>query len=87
MKSNNTLQNISISYVSSSRDTIRYGFLDTIRAFLVSSGLAHARGRWHQCVAPAKNNFICVFIVKRAKRMRDTGRCAGCYPAAVHPNA
>jgi hypothetical protein len=26
---------------------------------------------WPACVAPAKNNFICVFIVKRDKRMRS----------------
>jgi hypothetical protein len=35
---------------------------------------------WPACVAPAKNNFICEFIVKRDKRMRDAGRCAGRYP-------
>jgi hypothetical protein len=35
---------------------------------------------WPACVAHAKNNFICVSIVKRDKRMRDAGRCAGRYP-------
>jgi hypothetical protein len=39
------------------------------------------------CVAPAKNNFVCVFIVKREKRMRDAGCSAGRYPAAEHPHA
>jgi hypothetical protein len=53
--------------------------------FLVPAGFAHARGP--ACVAPAKNNFICIFIVKRDKRMRDAGRCAGRYPAAEHPDA
>jgi hypothetical protein len=38
---------------------------------------------WSACVAPAKNNIICVFIVKRDKRMRDAGR----YPTAEHPHA
>jgi hypothetical protein len=40
---------------------------------------------WPAYVAPAKNNLICVFIVK-SKRMRDAGRCAGRYPAAEHPH-
>jgi hypothetical protein len=38
---------------------------------------------WPACVAHAKNNFICVFIVKRDKRMRDAGR----YHAAERPHA
>jgi hypothetical protein len=42
---------------------------------------------WPACVAPAKNNFIFVFIVKRGKRMWDAGRCAWRYPAAEHPHA
>jgi hypothetical protein len=29
------------------------------------------------CVVPVKNNFICVFIVKRDKRMRHAGSCTG----------
>jgi predicted Co/Zn/Cd cation transporter (cation efflux family) len=37
---------------------------------------------WPICVTPAKNNFVCVSIVKRDKRMRDAGRCARRYPAA-----
>jgi hypothetical protein len=32
---------------------------------------------WPTYVAPAKNNFICESIVKRDKRMRDAGLCAG----------
>jgi hypothetical protein len=39
------------------------------------------------CVALAKNNFLCVFIVKRDKRIRDAGHCAGRYPAAERPHA
>jgi hypothetical protein len=42
---------------------------------------------WPACVAPAKNNFICVFIVNRDKLTRDAGRCAGRYPTAKHPHA
>jgi hypothetical protein len=42
---------------------------------------------WPACVAPAKNNFMGIYIVKRDKPMRDTGRCAGSYPAAEHPHA
>jgi hypothetical protein len=38
---------------------------------------------WPACVAPAKNNFICLFIVKRDKPMRDARH----YPAAEHPHA
>jgi hypothetical protein len=30
---------------------------------------------------------ICVFFVKRDKRMRAAGRCAERYPAAEHPHA
>jgi hypothetical protein len=34
---------------------------------------------WPACVAPAKNSFICVFIVMREKwGMRDAGHCAEC---------
>jgi hypothetical protein len=42
---------------------------------------------WPANVAHAKNNFICVPIVKRDKRMRVVERPAGRYPAAEHPNA
>jgi hypothetical protein len=42
---------------------------------------------WTACVAPAKNNIICVFNVKRDKRMWDVGRYAGLYPVAEHPHA
>jgi protoheme ferro-lyase len=42
---------------------------------------------WAACVAPAKNSFICVSIVKCEKRMRNAGRCEGRYPAAEHPHA
>jgi hypothetical protein len=42
---------------------------------------------WPACVATAKNNVICVFKIKRDKRTRDAGRCAGRYLAAEHPDA
>jgi hypothetical protein len=42
---------------------------------------------WPACVVHAKNNFICESIVKRDKRTRDAGRCAGRYPGAGHPHA
>jgi hypothetical protein len=45
------------------------------RAFLVSSGFAHARGI-DRMRSTLKEYFICVFIVKRDKCMRDAGRCA-----------
>jgi hypothetical protein len=54
--------------------------------FSVTQISSRTRG-WPVCVAPANNNFICVFIVKRDKRMRDAGRCAGRYLAAEHPHA
>jgi hypothetical protein len=42
---------------------------------------------WPACVAPANNNLICESIVKRDKRTRDAGYCAGRYPGAGHPHA
>jgi phosphatidylserine decarboxylase len=42
---------------------------------------------WPACVTPAKNNFVCVSIVKREKRMQVEGRCAERYPATEHPHA
>jgi hypothetical protein len=41
---------------------------------------------WPACVAPAKNNFICLFIVKRDKRMRNA-RPAFRMPAFPHCGA
>jgi hypothetical protein len=38
---------------------------------------------WLACVAPTKNNFICVFIVKRDKRMRGARRCAWRYDVTI----
>jgi hypothetical protein len=40
---------------------------------------------WPVCVVPAKNNFIgesTIYNVKRDKRTRDAGRCAGRYMGA-----
>jgi hypothetical protein len=39
---------------------------------------------WPACVAFAKNNYICVSIVKRDKRTRDVG-CCGTYPCVSMP--
>jgi hypothetical protein len=45
--------------------------------------LARMRSTYETYVhAGAKNNFICVSVVKRDKRMRDARRCAGRYPGA-----
>jgi hypothetical protein len=44
----------------------------------------HADLLTHEGLA-TKNNFICLSIVKRDKRMRDAERCAGRYPAP-HPD-
>jgi hypothetical protein len=58
----------------------------SVRAFFVSSVMRICSRTRDQpaCVSPANNNFICVFIAKRDKRMRDAGRCAGRYPATEH---
>jgi hypothetical protein len=44
---------------------------------------------WSACVAPENNNFKCLFIIKRDKRMRDAGCCAGracvCVPTTSIP--
>jgi hypothetical protein len=54
---------------------------------LILHGLGSRTRDWPACVAPAKNNYTCLFIVKRDKRVRNAGRCAGCFSDAGQPHA
>jgi hypothetical protein len=56
--------------------------VDNIRVFFCVTRICSSTRDRSECVAPAKNNFICASIVKRKKPTRD----AVCSPNAGRPH-
>jgi hypothetical protein len=66
-----------------------FKFIVLMHTFLAIMGKGHfsVTRIWPACVASAKNNFICKFIVKRDKRRRGAVCCVRRQPGAGHPHA